>query len=360
MAGTLTDADSMLPTQFLTDEDFLVDWKCCVQVAASGDCGPGSGLSNPVNSLLGSLECKSNEEDLITELSRMMACSALEDSSKAAGSKVGMLWGSPQSTLCRGWDLREATDEVARFKLREHLYSRSGIRGNGGEALYGAPGRLSPIPVPEKLQKECDGRFNHLLHQHLVANQIQQLKQQQQTMMKRQQQPRATLELNIKPNSQIYQLAKTLERKPYLATVAGTGRQIVGSSPSAWPRVQQQKGAGMSAVFLSSNGKKSACAGTGVFLPLGAGVHSGSWKKTACSTVLLPDKVVRALNLDLKNVGSQPHIQHRLDSRLSSENDGCGWNLRKIGVTAQQNPRGHSQTAALLNNEIRLPHEWTY
>lgn len=84
--------------------------------------------------------------------------------------------GSPQSTLSPGWDSCEAAGEVARPRLSEQLYGLSRSRGTG-EALYGAPGRRSPIPVPEKAHN-CDGRFNYLhhqhslFHQHLVANQV--------------------------------------------------------------------------------------------------------------------------------------------------------------------------------------------
>ncbi|KAK4797553.1 hypothetical protein SAY86_029879 [Trapa natans] len=350
MSDTFADADFKLPAQFLTDEDFLVDWKSCTQVSEAGDRVLGSVVSSPVDSLLGSLESESDEEDPISELSRTIARSTLEDGSNSASSKVRML---------------SASGEVARLRLSEHLYDRNGSTCSGGEALYGSPERLSLIHVSQKAQKDCDGRINHLRHQHslfyhhLVSNQTQQLKQEQ-AMFKRQNQRLVRMELNRKPNNHIYQTTKPLERKPILARGAGTGWQLLGPVPSACLPVQQRSGCGMRAVFLGSNGKKSGCAGTGVFLPRGAGAHSGSRSKPACSTVLLPDKLIRALNLNLENVGSQSHIQYRLDSRLSFENDGCAWNLRKNGITTQQNPRGHSQSAALPNSEIRLPHEWTY
>ncbi|KAK8485755.1 hypothetical protein V6N11_037026 [Hibiscus sabdariffa] len=64
-------------------------------------------------------------------------------------------------------------------------------------------------------------------------------------------------------------------------------------------------GPGMQAFFLDS-GKKSP--GTGVFLPRRAGtgthLHSNT-RPAACSPVLLPSRVVRALNLNVQELGLQ-------------------------------------------------------
>lgn len=98
MVDSFDDAEFWLPPQFLTDEDFLMDGKSCTQRAAGGDglClgrGPGSGLSSLVDSPLGSLETESDEEDVMAELSRMMAHSTLEDGLGAADSKVTLTRG---------------------------------------------------------------------------------------------------------------------------------------------------------------------------------------------------------------------------------------------------------------------------
>ncbi|KAJ6352434.1 hypothetical protein OIU76_001628 [Salix suchowensis] len=65
-------------------------------------------------------------------------------------------------------------------------------------------------------------------------------------------------------------------------------------------------GPGMQAVFLDS-GKKSS--GTGVFLPQRAGTNMQSSKKPACAPVLLPARVVQALNINVHEIGL--HISRR-------------------------------------------------
>ncbi|VAH19790.1 unnamed protein product [Triticum turgidum subsp. durum] len=46
--------------------------------------------------------------------------------------------------------------------------------------------------------------------------------------------------------------------------------------------------------------------GTGVFLPRPAGAPAEARKKSGCSTVLVPARVVHALNLNLDDLGAQP------------------------------------------------------
>lgn len=41
---------------------------------------------------------------------------------------------------------------------------------------------------------------------------------------------------------------------------------------------------------------------------------------TACSTVLVPARVMQALNLNLEDICSQPHVQPMGGGRLNSEN----------------------------------------
>lgn len=97
--------------------------------------------------------------------------------------------------------------------------------------------------------------------------------------MKKQHQPRANWELNIKLNSQAYHAVETFEIKPDSPRGGGNGRPLVAPAASAWPSMQQQNGASMRAVFLGPNGKRG-CAGTGVFLPRRAGSHSETRKKS--------------------------------------------------------------------------------
>lgn len=66
----------------------------------------------------------------------------------------------------------------------------------------------------------------------------------------------------------------------------------------------------MRAVFLTPPGAKRERNGTGVFLPRPAGAPAAEPKRRtagACSsTVLVPARVVQALNLRLEDLGAQP------------------------------------------------------
>ncbi|XP_028052037.1 uncharacterized protein LOC114256580 [Camellia sinensis] len=94
--------------------------------------------------------------------------------------------------------------------------------------------------------------------------------------------------------------------------VRNTGGHV-GPLSSAWPTLQQalqqQPSSGMRAVFLGNTGSKRECARTGVFLPRPIGSPTETRKKSGCSTVLLPDRVVQALNLNLDAMDSSPQLQ---------------------------------------------------
>jgi hypothetical protein len=180
----------------------------------------------------------------------------------------------------------------------------------------------------------CDIVFFLLISPWFLPSQFNALKQQQ--MLKHQQQQ---------------ELAA--------ATAAAWGTRICGPkrtagpgfvaaphalNPSAWPPLQKAQqpapcAAGMRAVFLTPPGAKRECTGTGVFIPRQAGAPTEPRKKpgrraprpelpcfyptgffmifwlisrpawhlaTACSTVLLPARVVQALNLNVEDLGARP------------------------------------------------------
>lgn len=156
----------------------------------------------------------------------------------------------------------------------------------------------------------------------------------------------------------------------------GGGRTTLGLSPSAWPSLQQtqrrqqqggrlqhhqlQNGTGMRAVFLGPPpaAAKRESAGTGVFLPRRAGSQPEPRKKHACPTVLVPAKVVQALNMNLSSRHAQPGLRTRsLDGRLAHEADGV-WKFPASGPCAQ--PRRNLRAQPVMGHEVRLPQEWTY
>ncbi|KAA8518967.1 hypothetical protein F0562_016259 [Nyssa sinensis] len=130
MAEDLDDGEFWLPPQILTDDDILRDYNCGNNIKSikgekfsresdTGVCfpheysygfgsfAPYSNLSSPVESVVGSTETESDEEDYIAGLTRKMAHSTLQDDLWKGETGFGYenqksltMSGSPQSTLC--------------------------------------------------------------------------------------------------------------------------------------------------------------------------------------------------------------------------------------------------------------------
>ncbi|CAK9309998.1 unnamed protein product [Citrullus colocynthis] len=117
-------------------------------------------------------------------------------------------------------------------------------------------------------------------------------------------------------------------------------------------------GHGMQAIFLDSGRQLG---GTGVFLPRGTGGTSYQPnKKPACSMVLVPARVVQALNLDVQALGLQ--ISPRKDPKNNQKGRECNSivkNKKGKDVTST-NCSFMSQNQTNSYQEIFLPKEWTY
>ncbi|XVE76462.1 hypothetical protein DITRI_Ditri12bG0175000 [Diplodiscus trichospermus] len=408
MAEVLDDGEFWLPHKFLTDDDLFVDkskgknspknlkdglgWefdgsKSLFPYEFPSGCGSfgfSSDLSSPVESVVGSTETESDEEDYLAGLTREMARSAIDDDFRrndrafaSENSKGWVLSSSPESTLCafktgcgckqrssRGsticqsrvssppetWVLlHAAAGEVARLRMNEESYGGFNNRG-----LLGPPARK---PSPNHDVSGFYPPHQSLSNQRLQATQFQQLKQQQ---------------LIEKQNASAWGGQKQQHKRHLHHVVQNMGRNSncnrpLGLSPSAWPPLQQQQqpqppnGSGMRAVFLGNQTGKRECAGTGVFLPRRVGTPEPR-KKPACSTVLLPARVVQALNLNLDEIGAQPHLHPRFNACVTADSD-AALRLRSGGnVFANTN---HHQcnfrpTQQGISHEVRLPQDWTY
>ncbi|KAF8394429.1 hypothetical protein HHK36_020637 [Tetracentron sinense] len=142
-----------------------------------------------------------------------------------------------------------------------------------------------------------------------------------------------------------------------------THSQRSGSKLHRRPRYPVNRasgGPGMQAVFLDS-GQRSC--GTGVFLPQRAGNNFQPSKKPACSSVLLPSRVVQALNLNVHALGSQRSPQRD----ISKNPKGGSGNLVSNNNDNDVNDRVSSQRCVTIisqsrssSPEIFLPKEWTY
>ncbi|KAL7112877.1 hypothetical protein ACP275_04G028600 [Erythranthe tilingii] len=134
----------------------------------------------------------------------------------------------------------------------------------------------------------------------------------------------------------------------------GVRRHGIKSPPSAEEMMGQSRrrarnqsnwassGPGMQAIFLGSNPKTS---GTGVFIPRKDGTEFTN--KPAFSPVLLPSRVVQALNLNV----------HELGQPIKSKPE-----VRKDTVSKTEENIGEDDETDVIcvSPDIFLPKEWTY
>ncbi|XP_068669167.1 uncharacterized protein [Aristolochia californica] len=391
MAEDLDDGEFWLPSEFLV-EDILMEKKHRGEENDTRVCFPGefpyefgsfgSNLSSPVESLVGSAETESDEEECIAGLSRQMAHSMLLDNERLGHGPVSdaektkrVMAGSPQSTLCA----------VDCWNFHSHGSSRNSPNGqsqvssppstplnhkeDAWDLLYAAAGQVVRMKMNDEAQRShgrgllgpprktaSTGYFlnQSLTQQQIQSTQFQQLKQQQ--LMK--QQSYAGWGRQSKANPTAAPPPQQMQGRIRSGNGGRCGRPL-GLSVSACSPLQQQQqpGAGMRAVFLGGSGTSRESCGTGVFLPRGVGNAADLRKKPACSTVLLPARVVQALSLNLDEMGTaqprfQPSFVHQEDGSVSCISS----------VTPLHQPRRHNLVRPVLpaNQEIRLPSEWTY
>ncbi|MQM17157.1 hypothetical protein Taro_050123 [Colocasia esculenta] len=385
MAGELGDAEFRLPSEFLGDDFFLEvkgggggDGGCCFPTEFPYELGYDSNLSSPVESVTGT-ESSSDEEDYMAGLTRQMAHYFLQDDEKGPASpfavdnpKGTLTVGSPQSTLCApsressngpslvssppstplepykddAWDLLyAAAGQVMRMRLNDDTDQTQQQQQLAGRGLLASPAAQKPsAPAPASLPKNAaSGYANLSLAQHqLRVTQYQQLKQQQ--MMKQQGAAAWSRQSRAKDGGTGGGLAGGRPARP------------LGLSASAWPPIQQPSRSGMRAVFLNPASRRESC-GTGVFLPRRHDNPAELRKKPACSTVLLPARVVQALNLNLDELGAHP----RFPGTFALDHDAIM--ARSNAMLLQKRGYRHQPAPAAVHHhqqEICLPSEWTY
>ncbi|KAG5080101.1 hypothetical protein AAZX31_02G141100 [Glycine max] len=124
------------------------------------------------------------------------------------------------------------------------------------------------------------------------------------------------------------------------------------------PKLATNGGPGMRAIFLGS-GHRSC--GTGVFLPQRAGTNFQPSKRPACAPILLPARVVQALNLNVQALGvliSPPQVQ-RYNPRCREAYNNNSTEKKSDQKDASKQCRFISQNEC-SSPEIFLPKEWTY
>lgn len=373
MDDYLTDGEFWLPPAFLSEDD---EANHTTNTATGGGYRAAahrcsvSGLGSPIPSLTGSTETESDEEDFLAGLTRRVAGSGKMDSAVVSdNSKQASVMGtSPQSTLgildsggsqgsSRGspngwsrptsppatWDvLYAAAGEVQRMKASEDGTGYfDGARGISDRYKKSNPVLVS-VPMPN----------NNNFTSPVSYDQAEQLKLLQ--MMKQQQ------------GHGVWGKQQQIVRNQNKARNKST--KPVGLSASVWPPPlqPQPKGSAMRALFLEPPGNRRGCPGTGVFLPRQVGTTTPAAeprRKSGCATVLLPARVVQALNLNLEEIGggAQPRVIGGIVAggdvalRLRSNNNNSG-----IHAQEKRCLRQTQVAVAAPNPESRLPQEWTY
>ncbi|KAK8491078.1 hypothetical protein V6N13_122019 [Hibiscus sabdariffa] len=339
MAELMDDAEFWLPAKFLTDDDGFKKRGNGAGSLLSGHGFPTefpyefdsfdsfSVLGSPVESVVESTETESGDEDeFLAGLTRRLAYSTSQKLtvptlSLEKNEKNGALASSPRSTLSElgYWSSSSNNSPNGPSQVPSPPTTPFSAQNDTWNLIYAAAGQVARL----KMSNFSHGRALPKAQTNLFNGRQTQVQQQQQ------QQIQSRTRSNL---------------------VGGGGRPL-GLPQSSWPPLQlqpQQKqpqthpGSGMRAVFLTRSGGsvKRECAGTGVFIPRRYDTTTSTTspeprKKPGCPTVLLPAKVVQALNLNFN------------DTNMPQFNPGFASNYE-----ARRNYR--------QEGSLNLPQEWTY
>ncbi|XP_027332907.1 uncharacterized protein LOC113847816 [Abrus precatorius] len=272
------------------------------------------------------------------------------DGSPNGSSRVPSPTTTPFNATNEAWDvLYAAAGQVARMKMNGEASSKFEFNNRG--LLGGLP---PPIAVENALFSNQG--LSQVRYQH-VRQQEQVLRQQCGSVWGRQVKGNCSTQQHQPPQPQNrvrdfgydYEGVKCTRPVPH----------------SAWHPLQVKHqnqqvphfGSGSRPGLLAGSGVKRGCAGTGVFLPRQYGAPPPeSRKKTSCAApVLVPAKVIHALNLNIDDINAAT-TQPRFSSGFGLNYDALL--ARRNSLLLQQKLCMRLEEAA--NYEIRLPQEWTY
>ncbi|XP_073152817.1 uncharacterized protein [Henckelia pumila] len=363
MAKELDDGEFWLPSGFLTDDEQLSDFRADRFRTKPGDdfshgfwgsSGFSSDLSSPVDSIMGSTETESEEDDFIAFITRKMADSTLKNSNISSeyreqglklsgspqstlyGNKPGSSRGSPKSVSqvpsptevkgLAGWDLLyAAAGEIARMRASQEA-----------QAFYST--KPSPFSVPQTKHNIMSGIYsNHKTHAQISQQHMQAANFQKMT--------RSGLLGQEKLGNQFHSGRNAGESRNRLSAAAWPTLQQSHQQPPLVPR------SGMRAIYHGDNGAKKERTGTGVFLPRRYDTIPPETRKKPV------ERMVHALNLNLESIDIPPQAHFKGISNIKPEYDATTLKPTPRIRMVQQRDCGPQP---VMSQEPWLPQEWSY
>ncbi|KAE9618117.1 hypothetical protein Lal_00041839 [Lupinus albus] len=392
MAENLDDGEFWLPSQFLSDDETFESSKYKnnvnnvvsveetlfpSEIGYGGLFGLSSYLSSPFG---GSSETESDEDEQqhqLAEFTRLTSRSNLHSHFNNTKKSTGNLFsGSPQSTLCGFGSGCGMCCKGSNQGSPNSVCNKMHSARTTWDLLHAAAGEVERMRLnqqetsyPFHNRKPFVGSFltqQSLSHQQLQIAQYDMMRKQQMCKVQQQQNNGSASLWGV------YQQRQSKKNPMVVPNRGGRNNNMpLDLSSNAWPSLQNAKqiknqhqqqqfrsnSNGMRAVFLG--GGRRECAGTGVFLPRPA---TESRKKPACSTALVPDRVVQALNRkmeDMVGCQQQQHL-HRFNASSNMEKAVAAGPRHMNNYTISQQKK-NLRPQPTMNHEISLlPQEWTY
>ncbi|KAL4297783.1 hypothetical protein GQ457_12G032560 [Hibiscus cannabinus] len=372
MAEFIDGAEFWLPAKFLAEEDGVLkagnggrnDTESLVSAHVFPTEFPYefSTLSSPVESVVESTETESSDEDeFLAGFTRRLAYSTSQKLTVPTlyidkNEKNGALGNSPRSTLSGlGCSSSNGPSQVPSPPTTPFC-----AENVTWDLIYAAAREVARL----KMSNEVPKYTNFSQGKAFPFNQTQ------------------TNQFNgrqVKPSNWQQQQIQTRLRN----NVVGERFKPMGLPQSSWPPLQvhsqpkqhpqNHPGSGMRAVFLGgSDGVKRPSAGTGVFIPrrydnnnnnnnnhTNTTIHEPR-KKPGCSTVLLPAKVVQALNLNFDETNNS-HVQPQFNPGHVQPQFNPGFASNFDALVARRNALlGQARRNFRQEGTLNLPQEWTY
>ncbi|XVF83810.1 hypothetical protein PTKIN_Ptkin16aG0522900 [Pterospermum kingtungense] len=411
MADHIDDAEFWLPAKFLTDDDIVME-KEKVQNKNGGkndddeslipsygfptefpyefDSFDSSSLSSPVESVVGSTETEGSDEDeFLAGLTRRLAHSASQKLtvptlSLDKNEKSRALASSPQSTLSGlgYWSASSNGSPNGPSQVPSPPTTPFSAQNDTWDLIYAAAGQVAGLKLSNEAPKYTNFNYGRTLTKPqthtfmknsstggLYSTQSPYGYHARQEQVLKQPQCGGAMGRQVKTSNCNWQVQVLKQQQQQQIQSRARNSAVVGGRPlglpqSSWPPLQAQHQAqqntvsGMRAVFLGGSGSvKRECAGTGVFLPRRYGNNNTlePRKKPACPAVLLPAKVVQALNLNFDDTNSHVQPPH-FSSSFASNYDALVARRHALLTQARRNYRPEGG----VNHEPHLPQEWTY